>query len=73
MDSILPVRQVIREASVPISSVFGIRKLPNHADVVVFSALAFWGVQIIVGPATGRAVLGERSWKGWKERDRNNW
>ncbi|KAI5121026.1 hypothetical protein M0805_005971 [Coniferiporia weirii] len=66
-------RLLLENLSRPTAQALGLSKLPEHAPVIVFSALFFWTVHIVVGPTLSKTLFPGAYRRLKTRRDRNNW
>ncbi|KLO10563.1 DUF887-domain-containing protein [Schizopora paradoxa] len=66
------LRASLRSAAAPIADTLGFKKLADHFDVVVLSALFFWSVQCLWSPFVSRAFFKSYT-RLPTSKARNNW
>ncbi|THH10847.1 hypothetical protein EW145_g1041 [Phellinidium pouzarii] len=72
-DAVDAVHVLLGDLSQPLARSLGLSKLPEHAHVLVVSALSFWIIHIIIAPTLSKVLFPGSYGRLKTPRDRNNW
>lgn len=67
------LQRIVQDSSRPLASSLGLTELPEHAPLLLASALAFWTVQMAISPVLSSALFPKSYGRLRTKRDRNNW